>query len=245
MSLVEYSFKLTSCTWLNPRVKHFSGEITANDWSFVPGQFITLIFDHEGKSLKRSYSIANPPQGKTIEFAASFVEGGPGSAYLFSRQVGDELKILGPYGRLILKPPFQFPRLWLVATSTGITPYRSMLPQLAQILTENPNFQVEIIQGVQKQEDLLFAKDFINLSKRFPQQVQFTAALSRETPKDNEGYPIVLGHVQQVFTQKQPNPATDLVYLCGNPQMIDETTALLQSENFDIQQIIREKYISR
>jgi len=246
MSIVEYPFKLTSCTWLSKSVKQFRGEIQAKDWHFIPGQFITLLFEHEGKILKRSYSIANAPQGSTIEFAAAYVEGGPGSEFLFKRQVGDVIQMAGPYGRLIIKPNQDYQRLVLVATSTGITPYRSMLAHLEPMLKQNSGLKLEIIQGVKTQKDVLYAEDFMHFCQRFPQQAKFTVALSRETQALSvTHFPIIQGHVQDVLADKQLEPTQDLIYLCGNPQMIDDTTKLLEEKNFSIQQIIREKYISR
>ncbi len=220
--------------------------IDAQDWSFIPGQFITISFEHEQKILKRSYSIANSPHGSYIEFAASFVEGGPGSAYLFSRKPGDHLKITGPFGRLILKAEIPQRRLILIATSTGITPYRSMLPELNKYLAQSSQHQIEILQGAQKVEHLLFTQDFIGFCQHHPMQAQFSAALSREQEYIGDlNFKTYHGYVQENLKQKSPNPEQDLIYLCGNPKMIDETTELLKSMNFNIQNIIREKYISR
>ena len=245
MAIIEYQFKLESCDFIAPNVKHFVGTLETSDpWTFIAGQFITINFEHEGKVLKRSYSIANSPKNKRIEFAASFVEGGPGSAYLFSRNPGDTMTVTGPFGRLVLKPEVDFPRLFFVATSTGITPFRSMLPELSERLQQHPKLHVEVIEGVQRFEQLLFADDFYHYSQQHS-QLQFSAALSREDTLPTAPFNVQQGYVQDILMKKSPNPDTDLVYLCGNPKMIDETFELLKEQGFSIQQIIREKYISR
>ena len=247
MAIPEYQFKLQQCQVIAPNVKHFVGEIETNHaWTFTAGQFITILFEHDGKVLRRSYSVANPPHGNKIEFTASFVEGGPGSAYLFSRNPGDAITVTGPFGRLILKPEDnQYQRFIFIGTSTGITPYRSMLPNIATQLKQHPHFQVEIIQGVQKFENILFSNDFDTFCQQH-HEARFSVALSRQT----EGlakteFDIHHGHVQDVLMKKNPNPSTDLIYLCGNPKMIDDTFELLKTHGFSIQQIIREKYLSR
>jgi ferredoxin-NADP reductase len=240
MAINELQLLLTEIHWISPRVKHFIGElITDTPFDFIAGQFITILFQHDEKQLRRSYSIANAPKNTLrIEFAAGQVDGGPGTAYLFSRQPGDTLRISGPFGRLVLKDDMPYKRLLLVATSTGITPYRSMLP-LLETLT---SLQVEIIQGVGHAEDILFERDFLEAQQQSP-HIHFHAALSRET--DTQISHHHLGHVQDVLNRLQLNPNEDLVYLCGNPGMIDDTTAQLQNQGFNIQQIIREKYLSR
>lgn len=242
MAISEFQFNLLSCDFITPRVKHFIGQIESDKvWAFIPGQFMTLSFKHHDKILRRSYSIANSPNSKNIiEFAASFVEGGPGSEFLFNLKPGDHFSITGPYGRLILKDE-PVKRIFLIGTSTGITPYRAMLTQIAEHLQKCPDTQFEIIEGVSHAKELLFENDFKAFCNQHP-QVQFHAAISREVSRLPQH---VHGRVQTVLKQKNPNPTQDMVYLCGNPQMIDDTTKLLEDYNFPIQKIIREKYISR
>ena len=40
------------------------------------------------------------------------------------------------------------------------------------------------------------------------------------------------------------NPETDVVYICGNPNMIDQSFEMLTNAGFDIKSVRREKYIS-
>lgn len=238
-----FQFQLENATMISPRVKHFvisntDGEI----FDYLPGQFITILFEHQGKTLRRSYSIATPPQGSNrIEFAASYVEGGPGSEYLFHLQLGDPIQVTGPYGRLILKEPA--PRRYiLLATSTGVTPYRAMIPALEQFLASHPESTVVVFEGVQKQAEILYAEDFIKWAEQSP-RVLFRAYLSRETLEQAPAY-IHYGHVQAGFPDLHLNPEQDFVYLCGNPAMIDEAFESLKEQGFSTQQIVREKYIS-
>lgn len=227
---------------LSPHVKHFIFQCPEEiEFAYLPGQFITMHFEHQGKMLRRSYSIANAPlKNNRIEFAAGFVEKGPGSALLFHLNPGDALNITGPFGRLVLKesPP---KRYILVATSTGITPYRAMLPRLEQYLQETP-LQLVIVQGVQKRSDILYGEEFLALSTRCP-QAQFHACLSRESKDDLKPHESA-GYVQHIFPNLQLNPEQDLIYLCGNPGMIDEAFAYLKEHGFTTQHIVREKYIS-
>jgi ferredoxin-NADP reductase len=238
MALTEFQFNLLSCDYITPRVKHFIGTIEADaTWNFIPGQFITIIFEHDEQILRRSYSIANPPKQQTIEFAASFVEGGPGTEFLFNLKPGDSFKITGPFGRLILKEDKSVKRVFLIGTSTGITPYRAMLDCIAQ----DTGLQFEIIQGVSHVNEILFETEFLNFCAMHG-HTQFTAAISREKSDKIHHHH---GRIQSVLKEKALVPEQDIVYLCGNPQMIDETTAMLQNLGFPIQRIVREKYISR
>lgn len=245
MQLITIPITLVDSFMITPKVKHFIFKAeTTPVFNYEPGQFITIHFEHEGKPLKRSYSIANPPSGtNTIEFSAGYFDGGPGTDLLFNLTPGDIIHINGPFGRLVLKDEVPG-RYIFVATSTGITPFRAMLAKLTKLLQEYPsNLKIVILQGVQKREEILFATDFQHFAQQHP-QVRFIPCLSREEDSvltENE----FSGYVQQVFPQLNLDPAQDLVYLCGNPGMIDDAFNYLKDQGFAMQQIIREKYISR
>ena len=229
---------------ISPKVKHFvfqTDQIPPFD--YLPGQFITVHFEHDGKQLKRSYSIANAPtQNNRIEFAAGYVEGGPGTRLLFDLSPGDSIMINGPFGRLILKEAMP-KRYILVATSTGVTPYRAMIPELQRRLDADPALSVLILLGVQTGVDALYADEFIHFASLYPQQVQFRIQLSKAGNMPLGPYQFT-GYVQHTFAATGLNPLEDMVYLCGNPAMIDEAFEDLKSRGFTMQQIIREKYIS-
>lgn len=244
MQVNTYPVTLQDAYMISPKVKHFIFKGDFNPpFSYLPGQFITIHFEHQGKNLKRSYSIANSPrQDNLIEFAAGFFAGGPGTELLFNLQIGDTININGPFGRLIFKDEVPN-RYILVATSTGTTPYRAMLDELGQRMRQHPELQVLILQGVQKKEEILYANDFQSFTEQYP-QARFIPCLSRVTPEDLQGNEYA-GYVQHALSAQTLNPEQDIVYLCGNPGMIDDAFNYLKEQGFAMQHIIREKYISR
>lgn len=243
MQTNTFSITLEKAHMLSPNVKHFVFRADLSPaFAYIPGQFITIHFEHEGKTLKRSYSIANvPAQNNCIEFAAGAIEGGAGTRLLFNLKPGDRINISGPFGRLTLKED-QPKRYILAATSTGITPYRAMIDTLKTRLSQNPELRVVILQGVQKREDLLYIEEFHGFAEQHP-QVTFRAQLSRENPENLQTHEYS-GYVQHAFPELSLKPDEDIVYLCGNPGMIDEAFTFLKEKGFAMQQIIREKYIS-
>jgi NAD(P)H-flavin reductase len=50
--------------------------------------------------------------------------------------------------------------------------------------------------------------------------------------------------VQQVLAELQPHAEHDIAYLCGNPEMVDQTFAALKEAGLPIAHIRREKYVS-
>lgn len=245
MQLITFPIILKESVMLSSQVKHFVFDAGLTPvFDYLPGQFITVHFERDNKAFKRSYSIANvPSQNNRIEFAAGFVEGGPGTDLLFNLKPGDSININGPFGRLILRE--ELPKRYVfVATSTGITPFRAMLDELDRRLKVNSSLNIVILQGVRNQEQVLYADEFLAFAAKFPGRVLFRAQLSR--PEDDNLKPHEFkGYVQHAFPELKLNPAEDLVYLCGNPSMIDQSFDYLKEQGFSIQQVIREKYTSR
>lgn len=207
---------------------------------FVPGQFLNLHFDTGSGSSHRSYSIANPPRPDGLmEIAMSPVEGGLASAALAALAPGDEIQASGPFGRFVLRdePPCRYV---LIGTGTGITPYRAMLPLLAERLAAG--FRTHILLGVWRREELLFGEDFRNFAES-REGAEFSACYSRDFPASPESWEHP-GYVQTLFSRLELNPASDVIYLCGNPAMIDESVELLKAMGFTLKQLRREKYLS-
>jgi ferredoxin-NADP reductase len=237
-----HTLVLKSSKTIAPHVLHLTFECEGVDqFNFLPGQFITIHIPLNDKVLNRSYSIANIEQNNHIEFAASYVEKGTASNLLFNLKPGDKLNATGPFGRLILRDE-KPSRYLLIATGTGITPYRAMLKELERRLHEQENLRVILLFGVRKPEDLFYREEFVSFAEKNP-RFEFRVHYSRIMPSPPLPYEFQ-GYVHTALTDIKPDPLNDLVYLCGNPNMIDETYSILCQYGFAVQNVRREKYIS-
>lgn len=206
--------------------------------SYVAGQFLNIHFEADGKATHRSYSIASAPRdGGTLDIAIAPVEGGRATKLLFGLEPGDPVQASGPFGRFVLRddPPCRYV---LVGTGTGITPYRAMLPGLADRLS-NGDYSVELLMGVQYRKDKLYHADFAEFDAQH-ENFNYRACLSRE---DDCEAGEVHGYVQHQFGELNLDPQTDVIYLCGNPDMIDNAVDILKEKGFELKQLRREKYL--
>lgn len=240
---ITFSVELVSEKSITPNVKHFVFKRCADGpLSFIPGQFVSIHWPNGEKEVRRSYSIATiPGQSEFIEFAASYVAGGFASERLFTLKPGDKVMMSGPYGRLILRDEEQPKRIFLMATGTGVTPYRAMLPSLQQRISETAT-QIILLQGVQYRHDSLYLDDFLGFSTK-NKKVDFRVYYSRDDLTDKKSHEFQ-GYVQHAFADFNPSPEEDIVYLCGNPHMIDDAFAELKTRGFEAQGVRREKYVS-
>ena len=236
-----------------PNVQHlhfypiYAGESEANkeSFDFIPGQFITLLLEHPDGVKRRSYSIATIPGNNGIEFAVSYVKDGIASKLLFNLKPNDTINAIGPAGKLVLKQDdIDCKRYILVGTGTGIAPYRAMLPEIKHRLDKDPDFKVDLVFGAQKRENLFYIEDFLQLANSEP-RFNVHAQLSRmNSEKDNLKPHEYIGYAQSAFERLNLNPQQDIIYLCGNPDMIDDSFDILTAEGFETGKIRREKYIS-
>jgi ferredoxin-NADP reductase len=242
MAMKTFTIALEWVKTIAPGVKHFACKrVDGEPFPYIPGQFITLHFHVDGQDYRRSYSLAAPPEeSDLLEFAASYIEGGIASEVFFNIEPGYEFTASGPFGRLILRDE-QPKRIILAATGTGVTPYRAMLPSIKERL-QHQDTEYVLLLGVQHRDDLLYGEEFAAFAAahdKFSFRAQYSREqLSNALPYEHEGY------VQTAFADLQPDPEGDVVYLCGNPKMIDDAYAILQDKGFDVSNVRREKYIS-
>ena len=242
MSRESFLLELVSMKMVTPSVRHLAFKKSdGSKFDFVPGQFITFHFEADGVVMQRSYSVASiPTKTDLIEIAVSPFENGPGTKLLFGLQPGDKVETTGPFGRLVLRD--ENPKRYiLVATGTGVTPYRAMLPELLNRI-ETQGAKVDLLLGVRKPEDLLYGEDFLEFAKAHP-DFCFHSFYSRELPQ-NPTTDDHLGYVQSHFEKLNLDPSNDVIYLCGNPEMIDSAFEYLMQQQFSTAQVRREKYIS-
>ena len=224
----------------NTRLLRFK-RTDGSGFAFRPGEFVSLhIPDENGEILKRSYSIAtlteNPLDAEVLELVASFVENGRATKWFWQAKPGVEIVYAGPHGQLVL-PEEKPGRLILMATGTGVAPYRSMLHQLRPWLEQG--LEVHVLFGVRERQEAFYLDDFRATAKAHP-NFHFSLCLSRQQAETDDEFS---GRVTARLAELVPNMERDLVYLCGNPAMVDETYAMLKAAGFGVRSVRREKYV--
>src|SRR3954464_9091093 len=179
----HFSLPLAASRMLAPSVRHLEFEREDGaPFAFIPGQFVQVHFHYaDGKPTKRSYSVATIGSGdgsavQRLEIAVSYVDGGAATALLANLQEGDSIEASGPYGRFCLMETDANRRYLLVATGTGVTPYRAMLPQLEKLATRGA--QVALVYGARNEAELLYGDEFEAFARKNP-HFQFFACFSR------------------------------------------------------------------
>lgn len=247
----QFDIRLDWARMLHPSCRHLAFRRSDGEaLPFIPGQFIQIHFEHDGDMKRRSYSIATVPSDPAdpnspenfdhIEMAVSYVEGGAATQLLSAMAPGDEVQASGPVGRFVLgdeRPK----RYVLVATGTGVVPYRTMLPEIARRIRDQGT-EFVLLFGVRTPEELLYGNEFEAFENAHP-GFDFYPVYSRVRRHHLAGNERS-GYVQRCFGELEPDPEQDMFFLCGNPDMIDESVEELKERGFGPRQIRREKYLA-
>ena len=243
----QFQLRLADSFMLAPAVRHLSFErADGQPLAFVPGQFLQVHFLYDdGKPTKRSYSVGTVGDGTSpvgrIEIAVSYVDGGAATRLLGGLEHGQTVDASGAYGRFCLMDGDQNARYLLIATGTGVTPYRAMLPQIEALMASR-GCRFVLLYGARNEGELLYGEEFEAFAAKH-EGFRFHPCLSRGArphPRPHDR----LGYVQDMLAQLEPDPAGDIAYLCGNPNMVDAAFSALKDYGLAVQHIRREKYIS-
>merc|ERR1719502_2139426 len=215
------------------------------------GETCDIVMDHQGKMPYwegQSYGVIppglNPKNGKPnsvrlYSIASSrygddmTAKKGVCSNFLCDSKPGDELKLTGPSGKVMLMPE-KDPSvdLIMVATGTGIAPYRSFLKRL--FVEKTPFGEVYqglawLFLGVANTDALLYDADWQDILMQYPDNFRVDYALSREQTNVNGGKMYIQDKVaeyaDEIF-ERMDNGAH--MYFCGLKGMMPGITEMLE-----------------
>jgi len=218
---------------LTLETRHFDFEVPETDrLIFEPGQFVSLSHNFGEKEITRAYSISSAPDGNRFSLCLNRVPDGHFSPYLFDLAPGGCVDMKGPLGTFTLRPTGR--PIVMVATGTGIAPFRSMLEHRARVGIDIP---CSLVFGVRYEENLLYGEELYTWARNDP-HFHFHPVISRFT----ESWTGWRGHVQQHVVDLLGEDRNLDIYICGLKLMVDDLRARLKAMGFDRRQIIHEKY---
>jgi ferredoxin/flavodoxin---NADP+ reductase len=216
--------------WLEGRVienRHwtealFSLRVEGPRLDFEAGQFVRIALDIGGERVARPFSFVNPPQDPVLEFYGIVVPEGPLSPPLAKLAPGDTLYVArNPAGFLVLSELPEAETLWLVSTGTGIAPFLSIL----RTGTPWKQFRnVVLVHAVRHAKELVY-KDVI----RKIDNLRYVTFVSREPAAGSLAgrIPAAIRDGRLEQAAGLPITQTSQLMLCGNPEMLRDTTAVL------------------
>ncbi|MEM9459200.1 MAG: NO-inducible flavohemoprotein [Myxococcota bacterium] len=156
---------------------------------FAPGQYLTVLLDIDGRSVRRNYSISSPPGRQNYRITIKHHPGGEVSEFFHQRvQEGFELDVLPPCGDLVLDGSDR--PLVLVSAGVGVTPTISMLD--AAITTGR---RIIFLHAARNGSEHAFHDHVVSLARRHP---QLSYAFAYEHPEEGD-MPHYVGRIDERF----------------------------------------------
>jgi len=206
----------------------FSLRVAADIEPFSAGQFTKLGLDIDGEIVGRPYSLVNAPDELPLDFTFTVVPHGPLSARLAALEPGDAI-LVAPRaaGFLVVHEVPPSAHLWLIATGTGIGPFLSILRTPAPWARFD---RVVLVHAVGHANELIYADTVRAVSAAHPERFGFIPFVSREATDyalaGRIPAAIADGRLERRAGLRIDAQASQ-VMLCGNPQMVEDTTAAL------------------
>ncbi|HHQ4629184.1 FAD-binding oxidoreductase [Aeromonas hydrophila] len=202
-------------------------------WQFVPqtgslpavlaGQCVTLHTEIDGQPHCRAYTLSSSPQDTCWQVTIKDV--GLVSHHLHQTlQVGDEIRVDGPFGDFNLTAlPCERPLL--LSAGSGITPMWAML---RDELAKRPDADIRFIHSARSPEDVIFADDLAALAAAHS-GVHHALVLEKVGDEAPTAYPWVGRLTPEMLRELAPDLLARHVYLCGpTPYMTAVCTMLAE-----------------
>lgn len=208
---------------------------------FRAGQFARLgVIKADGSTVWRAYSMVSSPFDEFLEFFSIVLPGGEFTSELSRLEVGDTLMVeRQAYGYLTLDRFVDGRDLWLLSTGTGVAPFLSILQDFE--VWEKFD-RIILVYSVREARELAYQSLIAELEQRdylaeHIHKLQYIPTVTRQT------HPGALnGRITTLIENGELERAAGVelsaehsrVMLCGNPQMIDDTRALLKQRHMSL-----------
>lgn len=208
---------------------------------FSAGQFARLgVRKPSGCIVWRAYSMVSAPHDEFLDFFSIVVPDGEFTSELSRLQAGDELLVdKQAFGYLTLD---RFPDgrdLWLLATGTGLAPFLSIL----QDFEAWQRFErIVLVYSVREARELAYQRLIHELPAReylegLGDKLTYLPVVTREQVPG-----MLHGRITTLIENGELERAADLrfepqhsrIMLCGNPQMIEDTRAILKARDLNL-----------
>lgn len=206
---------------------------------FNNGQFTMIGLMVEGKPLLRAYSMVNANYEDHLEFFSIKVPDGPLTSRLQTIQAGDSILVNGkPTGSLVVDNLLPGQVLWLLSTGTGLAPFLSIVkdPEIYERYEK-----VILVHGCRFVADLAYQQDItedLPKNEYFGEMVHgklvYYPTVTREAFRHQGRITTLIesGRLTEDLGLPPLAPEHDRVMICGGPEMLTDTVALLEARGF-------------
>jgi ferredoxin--NADP+ reductase len=217
------------------------------EFTYRPGQYATLGVVTPEKHHERPYSIVSAPYEKYVEFFFELVPHGQVTPRIHAIGVGEEITMRKvARGNFTLDFSSGRTNHFLIATVTGIAPFVSYVRSLYnEWKTTRPSqaHRLFILEGASRSWELGYSEEIEGVAREVP-WLTYVSTVSR--PWEDLKWVGETGRVDDLIRKYSDlwnlTPGDTKVYLCGHPNMIENTRGIVRRRGWQESAIQAEAY---
>lgn len=188
------------------------------DFNWIPGQFTRIVVEDlnpDDRGNGRFFSISAAPSEEKVMITTRIdpEKGSSFKKYLFDVSIGTEFEFMDPRGSFILPENSLDKKYCLIAGGIGITPFRSMLTELA---SKGKLPKVDLLYANRNENNIPFNNELGKIAQNFP---EFKIHLFTGDQKiDDLAIKTLISKLEDT-----------LFYLSGPEPMVESLTLVVQS----------------
>lgn len=201
--------------------------------NFYAGQFVNL---RRADGLTRSYSIANNRiHAHKLTFHIRRLAGGRFSEWAHQElNVGDRIEVSDPQGLCYYLPNQKDRNMLLIGTGSGLAPLAGIIEEA---LHQGHCGDIHLYHGSREVDGLYWIDEMRELAERHA-NFHYTPCVSRGDAPDG----IAPGRANDVAMAAIPNLKDWRVYLCGHPDMVNQTKRQAFLQGARLQDILSDAF---
>lgn len=205
-------------------------EAEKNNFTFVAGQYVTLIADIDGEEVRRSYSICGGEQDTLLRIGVKRVKDGRMSNYLpNSLKVGGTVDVMAPAGNFKLDDGEK--SYVAFAAGSGITPVLSQIKK-----TANASGSYRLFYGNKSEESAMFKSELDALcNDKIGVHYSYT---SKGDARFTEA------SISAILKENLELLKADAFYLCGPQEMIEGAKSAITALGVETEKIHFELFVA-
>jgi ring-1,2-phenylacetyl-CoA epoxidase subunit PaaE len=213
-------------------------------FTFKSGQHVTVLWEHDGDELRRSYSICSPAGSEVLRIAVKQLGGGAFSTYANQRaRPGDQLRVMTPTGTFVVEPRSdRSARYVAVAAGSGITPILSMI---ATILDGEPGSEVTLVYQSRSRARTMFFDQLCELRSRHAGRLDIRYFWSREESAGPRHRRLDRPQLEQLVDElaaEAPLSSVQQWLMCGPAELMANLTDVLLARGISYDAVRQEVF---
>jgi len=190
----------------------------------------------DGYQVERSYSIASPPNGTTIELTVERLDDGEVSPYLTDElRAGDRLELRGPVGGYFVWEPALGGPVLLVGGGSGIVPLMAMIRERARA---GVDVDMRLLFSSRSWDGVIYRDELERLSGN---GLTIVHTLTRSQPSGWTGYARRVD--REMLAEIGPAAGTSPhVYVCGPTPFVEAVATALVDLGHETRHIKTERF---